>query len=313
MSYAAYRLLSHRFAQSPSAAATAVELDLLMASLGYSTGNVSTDYSVGPAELGNYIGEQLIAYGLQDGANETGGYANLEYSPSNGELELVGSGNSGLSDPNAWQPLSIPFFVDQSGNVLSETPEFLGAEWGAVQPFALADSVKEIKIRDGVEWPLYLDCGTPPLFGEGEDVGNIADGYAWGFAMVGLWSAHLDPSDGVMVNIDPGNLGNLGETGPASFGSVDAFYNWTDGGDFSNGHDVNPATGEPYEENSVLRGDYTRVLAEFWADGPESETPPGHWFVLLNGAMDHPDFDTRWKGEGEPLDPLRFTLRAYLT
>ena len=39
----------------------------------------------------------------------------------------------------------------------------------------------------------------------------------------------------------------------------------------------------------VLRGDYTRVLAEYWADGPDSETPPGHWFALLNYVSDQPD------------------------
>jgi len=32
----------------------------------------------------------------------------------------------------------------------------------------------------------------------------------------------------------------------------------------------------------VELGDYGRILAEFWADGPDSETPPGHWFTILN-------------------------------
>ena len=63
----------------------------------------------------------------------------------------------------------------------------------------------------------------------------------------------------------------------------------------------------------VPRGDYSRVLAEFWADGPESETPPGHWFVLLNGVLEHPDFNAQWLGEGEELDAMRYTVRAYLT
>ena len=313
MSHAAYRLLTHRFADSPSAAESLDLFEELMVDLGYDVTNVSTDYAQGAAELGNYIGGQLIAFGLQDGSNEANDYANQVYSASNADLELAGSGNDDLTNPNAWQPLSIPVFIDQSGNVLSETPDFLGAEWGQVKPFSLADSVKEMKVRDGQEWPLYLDCGTPPLFGEGEAVGEIADGYAWGFALVGLWSEHLDPADGVMIDIDPGHLGNLGITGPESFESMDTFYNWTEGGDFSTGHASNPQTGLPYEANQVLRGDYTRVLAEFWADGPESETPPGHWFVLLNGAMDHPDFTTKWKGAGEELDALRYTVRAYLT
>jgi hypothetical protein len=32
----------------------------------------------------------------------------------------------------------------------------------------------------------------------------------------------------------------------------------------------------------VKRSDYFRVLAEFWADGPTSETPPGHWHAMAN-------------------------------
>ena len=49
---------------------------------------------------------------------------------------------------------------------------------------------------------------------------------------------------------------------------------------------MNPKTGMPYESQIVPRGDYTRVLAEFWADGPDSETPPGHWFTILNYVND---------------------------
>ena len=33
---------------------------------------------------------------------------------------------------------------------------------------------------------------------------------------------------------------------------------------------------------------FGRVLAEFWADGPRSETPPGHWNTLANEVADHP-------------------------
>ena len=50
-------------------------------------------------------------------------------------------------------------------------------------------------------------------------------------------------------------------------------YNEFEGGDGSPGHRVNPQTGQPYLANMVPRGDYARVLAEFWADGPDSETP----------------------------------------
>jgi len=37
------------------------------------------------------------------------------------------------------------------------------------------------------------------------------------------------------------------------------------------GYARNPVTGLPYASNVVKRGDFTRVLAEFWADGPTSK------------------------------------------
>ena len=83
------------------------------------------------------------------------------------------------------------------------------------------------------------------------------------------------------------------------------------GGDIGPGHAFNPITGVPYEPETVLRGDFTRVLAEFWADGPDSETPPGHWFTILNDATAHPDFDWRWNGRGEPLSHDAWLARAY--
>ena len=50
----------------------------------------------------------------------------------------------------------------------------------------------------------------------------------------------------------------------------------------------NPFTCEPYPPNVVNYADYARVVAEFWADGPDSETPPGHWNTLANYLTDHP-------------------------
>ena len=69
------------------------------------------------------------------------------------------------------------------------------------------------------------------------------------------------------------------------------------GGDQSKGHKLNPFTGKPYEKNFVPRGDYTRVIAEFWADGPDSETPPGHWYTILNQVVDHPQLKRKFAGK----------------
>lgn len=78
------------------------------------------------------------------------------------------------------------------------------------------------------------------------------------------------------------------------------------------GYDANPITGAPYSPNVVPRADYARVLAEFWADGPRSETPPGHWNVLANQVSDDPRLEKRLAGEGPLLDDLEWDVKLYL-
>ena len=62
----------------------------------------------------------------------------------------------------------------------------------------------------------------------------------------------------------------------------------------------------------VKRSDYARVLAEFWADGPDSETPPGHWFTILNYVNDHPETIKRFAGQGAILSDLEWDVKSYL-
>ena len=77
MSYAAYRLIEHRFVDSPGSESIFSPIDVLMADLGYEPAFTSTDYADGnPAALGNYIAQNLIQFGLQDGSNEQFTYNN---------------------------------------------------------------------------------------------------------------------------------------------------------------------------------------------------------------------------------------------
>ena len=81
ISYACFRLLSHRFKNAPGSIELSYDYEDLMNELGYDTSIKSTDYSDGsPAALGNYIGQQLIEFGLQDGANEAEDYTNQHLS-----------------------------------------------------------------------------------------------------------------------------------------------------------------------------------------------------------------------------------------
>jgi hypothetical protein len=129
-------------------------------------------------------------------------------------------------------------------------------------------------------------------------------------SLVSIWASHLDQSDGVMIDISPASLGNIQQY-PANPGEYSQFYDRLNGGDASVGRATNPVTGAPYVPQLVPRGDYTRVLAEFWADGPESETPPGHWFVILNTVSDHPDLVKRFGGVGAVLGPLEWDIKSY--
>jgi hypothetical protein len=311
ISYAAYRVLKHRFEFSPGSAVSLPMFDSLMVILGYDTSAVSTDYTSGsPASLGNYIARSVIEYGLEDGSNEQFDYNNLYYLPVNVPLDPVAPGNPNISDPNRWQPLEFGSFIDQGGNpVPFAVPPFLGAEWGNVIPFALTDDVAVEYVRNGHTYRVYHDPGPPPYL-DTTAVGGISEEYKWSFVLVSIWHSHHDPNDGVMWDISPASLGNVPGL-PQTFEEHRDFYNFIDGGDTGTGHDINPATGEPYEQNIVSRGDYTRVLAEYWADGPRSATPPGHWYILLNYISDHPLFEKRYMGTGEILDDLEWDVKTY--
>lgn len=321
MSYVAYRLLLHRFVNAPGLEGITERADLLMAELGYDVNYTGVDYLGGtPADLGNYIASQIIAYGLQDGSNEAGDYANLTYpDPVNPPLQFTSAFSIFQhSRPSRWSSLQFPgTVIDQSGNVLGNAVlPFLGAEWGEVVPFSLRaeDRTENDPNLHYGNAPVYHDPGPPPVFEFNDFEQDQLDQFRWGFEVVLKWSAHLDPSDGVMWDISPGALGNFQGEYPTDFEDYPNFYREREGGTFgANGHDLNPATGAPYEPNIVPRGDYARVLAEFWADGPESETPPGHWFVIMNNTMDHPDFERKFAGEGEELTKLEYDLKAYLT
>ncbi|WP_111977731.1 vanadium-dependent haloperoxidase [Algibacillus agarilyticus] len=306
ISYAAYRIIIKRFSNSPGARVIKAKADTLMASLGYDTNLDSLGFSTAAA-VGNSIAACYLSFGLQDGSNEENDYANQSYKPVNPPLilSLDSVGNPDLVDFNRWQPLDIPGYIDQAGNPITEPPAFLGAEWGNVQPFSLSENDKHVFSDNGIDYPLYFDPGMPPLI-----TGELSDEYKWTFAMVAIWSAQLDQTDNVLWDISPNRLGNISSL-PDSFKDHPHFYSFFDGGDKGQGYAINPKTGEPYKAQWVPRGDYTRVLAEFWADGPDSETPPGHWFVILNMVNDHPELTKKWAGTGSVLTNLEWDIKSY--
>ncbi|MCJ7710324.1 MAG: vanadium-dependent haloperoxidase, partial [Chloroflexi bacterium] len=135
-----------------------------------------------------------------------------------------------------------------------------------------------------------IDPGPPPRLGD-----PVTDqAYKDQAVQVIRDSSMLDAGDGVMIDISPGAQGGN------SLGANDGL-----------GHALNPVTGQPYEPDEVLRGDFGRIMAEFWADGPSSETPPGHWNVLANLVSDELAPDLRIGGSGEPVDRLQWDVKLY--
>ena len=310
ISFSSYNFIKHRFKNSVGVVETFKKVDSLMVVLDYDKNYKKLDYISGdPRSIGNYLFNLYRDYGFLDNSNEENDYLSIYYEPTNPPLDLNSYGNSTIIDPNRWQPLQVPGFIDQSGNFIDGIPKFISPEWGNVIPFSLSDSNLIVKIRDDKIFKIYHDPGDPPYMDTIQQ-GIMDNLFKESFSMVSIWGSHLDKDDGIVWDISPNSIGNVGEY-PGSFNEFNSFYNYFDGGDYGKGHDKNPFTNQKYETQLVPRGDYTRVLAEFWADGPDSETPPGHWFVILNEINDNPNLVRKFEGNGEELDPLEWDIKSY--
>lgn len=289
ISYAAYQVLSSRYQRAVDPAASQAIFDNLMDSLGYDK-SFSDATGNSPAAIGNRIAQQILGDTLGDGSNEANNYVdNTGYAAVNQPMIVdfpaipTGPGFS----PNRWQPLYIDSLTLQNGLPFGfNLQEYVGPHWGAVETFALG--------RNGTgphSWS-EIDPGAPPL------LGGVGDSkYRENTMELIRYSNSLDPSVGPgaeIINISPAVNGNrpLGTHNDV-------------------GYNANPATGNAYADNFVKRADYGRVLAEFWADGPESETPPGHWNVIASEVSEHPLLDKRIGGTGPVVGNLEWDVKLY--
>jgi hypothetical protein len=303
ISYAVYRIQKERHGFSRTAFATLRGDDAQMAALGYDTNNISRDTST-PAGLGNTIYDAVSLWFSNDGSRQTNGTPYPQTSPPVAYPDFpagdprryvyinpaLATHRTGIDDGyghtvvdiNRWQRLNVVNAVDQNGFPASPEQTYLGAHWLDARPFALA--------RNDATQP-WIDPGPPPFFGgasHADFVSNVVE--------VIRYSSELTPDDGVMV-----------DTSPASFGNNSLGEN--DG----QGRPLNPATGLPYVPNLSKRGDYARALTEFWADGPSSETPPGHWNAIANHVSDHPLTVKRIGGTGPVVDDLEWDVKLYFS
>ena len=280
ISYAAYRVLEARYIDSIGASESIPQFDQLMADLCYPIDMSATDGET-PAALGNRIARVILEAGRGDGSNEAEGYVSDDYQPVNDALTVDASGTV-MIDPNRWQPLQIEEMISQNGIAVENgTQEFIGPFWGFVEGFALPEAPPS-----GVP----LDPGPPPYLGtetdqQFKDASVVVIGY----------SSILDPRDAEMIDISPRTIG------ANPLGTHDG-----------TGYTLNPVTGEPYEVIIVNEGDFGRSIAEFWADGPDSETPPGHWNTLANEIGDSLGDDLMIAGVGESVSRLEWDVKTYL-
>ena len=284
ISYAAYKILVNRYINSPGSIDSLNSFKDLMGKLGYSIENTSAS-GFQPSAVGNRIALEIINHGYEDGSDEQGSYAfGKNYVPINEPLIVDKPGTTNLSDPNRWQPLSLRLFIDQAGIIQSDsTQKFIGPHWGKVNSFALPNSILG---HEGV----FYDPGPPPYL---NSVTFLR--YQKSFSELLRYSSKLSPDDLVMIDISPSSKGNN-----------------TLGKNDGNGYIINPITEQPYNPNLARRGDWTRVISEFWADGPDSETPPGHWNALANRVTDHPKTIKKIKNDHEEISLLEWDVKLYL-
>jgi hypothetical protein len=277
LSFAAYRVLLARYGHAKTAGPQTVGcLAEVMTRLGYDAGRDGTQGDV-PSAVGNRVAARVLELGRSDGSNEENGYADTTgFYAVNPPLKVSERGTT-MVNPDVWQPLEFDQAFTQNGIAQgSGVQPYMGAHWRAVTPFAMQ--------RTGA---LYHEPGPAPVTG-------TAEMRAWLLDVLRRQSK-LDPTSGETMDISPGALGD----NPV-------------GTNAGTGHALNPVTGAPYAPNVVPVADFGRVVAEFWADGPTSETPPGHWNVLANAVADAPGFARKLGGAGDALGRLEWDVKVYL-
>ena len=269
ISFAAYRILLHRYSLAAGLEQTFAELTSTMQDLCLRIDYTSTEGG-SPAALGNRIAAAVIAYGRDDGALERERYLDAEYRPVNDPL-VVRDGDPAMRDPDRWQPLALDEVIAQNGlPIPDKVQRFVGSHWGHVRAFALP--------RGRAELP--IDPGPPPH--------ERDPAFAKAALEVLRYGSFLDARDPTTIDVGPGTRGGN-----------------TLGRNDGHGHAADPSAGAPYPPNVVRRADFARALTEFWADGPASETPPGHWNTIANTVSDLRESPTK------RLDRLEWDVKLY--
>ncbi len=282
IAYAALRVLTHRYQAAVGGKISTDCYQNFMKVLALDP-NDTTATGTTAVAIGNKVGQAVVDAFANDGANEANNYADTTGYKASSPPLVVDQPGTPVGDPNIWQELNLAVAVTQNGIILDAGQQkYICSNWGFIKTFAAPAADAKGIVHD---WPSVPKTSAPEM-------------KQW-LAEVIRKTAQLDHADGATIDISPSAFGNN------PLGTNDG-----------KGRAQNPATSKPYAANVVPRGDFTRVLAEFWADGPKSETPPGHWFVLANRASDDMQAGKQPLipfGKGEAVDRLQWDVQLYLT
>jgi hypothetical protein len=189
------------------------------------------------------------------------------------------------TDPNFWQPLALSTSVTQNGiPIPGGIQSFVGVQSLATTPFTLTRTDPLKPWLDPFGGPSRISTPGHPS----------ASDATYKLLALDVLEKSSKLNDSTLIDISPGAFGN----NPL-------------GSDSGTGYAVNLITGLPYAPDLAKRGDFTRVIAEFWADGPNSETPPGHWHVLANEVADDALTVKKIRGTGPTLNDLEWDVKTY--
>jgi len=180
--------------------------------------------------------------------------------------------------------------LDDGSNEAANYDDF---SYASVNPVLVVDT-PGAEMIDPVRWqPLSLASfvtqnGIPQPAGSQTFIGP-----SWG--SVTPFAISPDPVDG--LPIDPGPPPTPSTDPDAWFAGIVDVISWS--------AQLDPASSDD--------ADYLRVIAEFWADGPDSETPPGHWNTIANEVGDRLGANERLiGGVGEPVSRLEWDAKLYI-
>lgn len=279
IAHAAFTVLLARYEQAVGGATSLDCYRQFMGVLDYDWENTSVTGD-DPVSVGNRMGQAVLDHFADDGSNEADAFADTTGWEAVNPTMIVDNPGTNVVDPDVWQQLNLGTAETQNGIVLdSSVQPYVAPHWGAVEPFAIS--------RDPTTGLYSTEEDGMPLTGSAELAEQVLE--------VLRRTAYLSIDDEVRIDIGPRSVG------ASTLGLDDGV-----------GYTTNPVTGAPYATNLVPRGDFARVVAEVWADGPTSETPPGHWTSLANEVSDELAASALTPWGGEAVDRLQWDVGLYL-